>query len=55
MANEFNLYIDYDCVAEYGTIDEAKDAFDKAVEENPNSVIDVLSADGETSYYGYGE
>ena len=52
---EYCLYIDYDCVDEFETFEEAEEAFNEAVEENPDSVIDVLSADGETSYLGYGE
>ena len=49
---EYCLYIDCDCVEEFETYDEAEAAYEKAVLENPDSVIDVLSADGETSYMG---
>lgn len=49
---EYCLYIDCDCVEEFETYDEAKAAYEKTVSENPDSVIDVLSADGETSYMG---
>lgn len=52
---EYCLYIDYECVDEFANYDDAEKAFNDAVEENPNSVIDILSADGETSYLGYGE
>lgn len=50
--NEFCLYIDYDCVEEFCNIQAAESAFNKACKENPDSVIDVLSADGEVSYMG---
>ena len=52
---EYCLYIDYECVEEFADYDEAENAFNEAVEDYPDSVIDVLSADGETSYLGYGE
>ncbi len=48
----FGLYIDYDCVEEFDYIEDAYQAYLVACEEYPDSVIDVLSADGETSYYG---
>ncbi len=46
------LYQDYDCIAEFDFLDEAQEAYEKAVRWNPDSVIDILSADGETSYAG---
>ena len=46
------LYQDYDCIAEFDFLDEAQEAYEKAVRWNPDSVIDILSADGETSYVG---
>ena len=46
------LYQDYDCIAEFDFLDEAQEAYEKAVRWNPDSVIDILSADGETSYMG---
>lgn len=52
---EYCLYIDYDCVGEFGSLAEAERAFNEAVRENPDSVIDILSADGETSYLSHGE
>ena len=32
---------------------DAEKAFNNAVKENPNSIIDVLSNDGEQSFFGY--
>ena len=52
LMNEFCLYIDYDCVEEFSNLQAAESAFNKACKENPDSVIDVLSADGEVSYMG---
>ena len=46
------LYQDYDCIAEFDFLDEAQEAYEKAVRWNPDSVIDILSADGEISYVG---
>lgn len=46
------LYQDYDCIAEFDFLDEAQEAYEKAVRWNPDSVIDILSADGETRYVG---
>ena len=46
------LYQDYDCIAEFDFPDEAQEAYEKAVRWNPDSVIDILSADGEISYAG---
>lgn len=46
------LYQDGDCIAEFDFMDEAQQAYEKAVRWNPDSVIDILSADGETSYMG---
>ena len=46
------LYQDYDCIAEYDFLDEAQEAYEQAVSEHPDSTIDILSADGETSYVG---
>ena len=46
------LYQDYDCIAEFDFLDEAQEAYQKAVSEHPDSVIDILSPDGETSYMG---
>jgi hypothetical protein len=46
------LYQDYDCIAEFDFLDEAQEAYEKAVRWNPDSVIDILSADGEISYAG---
>ena len=48
----YNLYMDGDCIAEFDFLDEAQEAYEKAVRWNPDSVIDILSADGETSYMG---
>lgn len=48
----FCLYQDYDCIGEYDFLDEAQEAYQKAVSEHPDSTIDILSADGETSYQG---
>ena len=51
-AQPYDLYIDGDCVESFDTLTEARQAYDKAAEEHPDSVIDILSADGETSYIG---
>ena len=48
----YDLYMDGDCIAEFDFLDEAQEAYEKAVRWNPDSVIDILSADGETSYMG---
>ena len=48
----YDLYIDYDCVAQFYDWNEAKKAYDNAVQEFPDSVIDILSSDGEISYCG---
>ena len=48
----FGLYVDYDCVEEYDFFDDAYAAFLEACEAYPDSVIDILSADGEISYCG---
>ena len=46
------LYQDYDCIAEFDFLDEAQAAYQQAISEHPDSVIDILSADGNTSYLG---
>ena len=46
------LYQDYDCIAEFDFLDEAQAAYQQAISEHPDSVIDILSADGSTSYLG---
>ena len=46
------LYQDCDCIDEFDFLDEAQEAYEKAVSEHPDSVIDILSPDGETSYMG---
>ena len=51
-AQPYDLYIDGDCVESFDTLTEARQAYYKAASERPNSVIDILSADGETSYIG---
>ena len=48
----YDLYMDGDCIAEFDFLDEAQEAYEKAARWNPDSVIDILSADGETSYMG---
>ena len=48
----FGLYIDYDCVEEYDHFDDAYVGYLKACRQYPDSVIDLLSADGEISYCG---
>ena len=49
---EYDLYIWGECVSQHKTLKAAKKAFDEACVEFPDAVIDVLSADGEISYYG---
>ena len=51
-AQPYDLYIDGDCVESFDTLTEARQAYEKAASERPDSVIDILSADGETSYMG---
>ncbi len=46
------LYQDYDCIAEFDFLDEAQAAYQQAISEHPDSVIGILSADGNTSYLG---
>lgn len=48
----YGLYIDYDCVEEFDTLEDAKIAYEQAVSEYPDSVIDILSNDGEISFMG---
>lgn len=48
----YGLYIDYDCVEEFDTLEDAKNAYKQAVLEYPDSVIDILSNDGEKSFMG---
>ena len=52
IAQPYDLYIDGDCVESFETMSEARQAYEKAASEHPDSVIDILSADGETSYIG---
>ena len=47
---EYNLYQDCGCIGEYGDFETTEKEFHKCVKENPDSVIDILSEDGETSY-----
>ena len=48
----FGLYIDYDCVEEFDHFDDAYVEYLKACRKYPDSIIDLLSADGEISYCG---
>lgn len=48
----YGLYIDYDCVEEFDTLEDAEIAYKQAVLEYPDSVIDILSNDGEKSFMG---
>ena len=50
---EYNLYIDYSCVLEFDNLNDAMVSFNEAVADNPDSVIDILSEDGEYSYASY--
>lgn len=49
----YNLYVDGDCISEHTTFEEAEKAFIAEATENPDSQVDVLSADGETTYLSY--
>ena len=49
----YGLYIDYDCVEEFNSLTDAEKGFNNAVKENPDSIIDILSNDGEQSFFGY--
>jgi hypothetical protein len=48
----YDLYIDCDCVCEGLTYEQAKEEFEQACKEHPDSVIDVLTQDGEHSIMG---
>ena len=48
----YGLYIDYDCVEEFDTLKDAEIAYKQAVLKYPDSVIDILSNDGEISFMG---
>lgn len=48
----YGLYIDDECVEEFDTLEDAEIAYEQAVLEYPDSVIDVLSNDGEISFMG---
>ena len=48
----FGLYIDYSCIEEFDFFEDAYKAFQDACDQYPDSVIDILSADGEIAYYG---
>lgn len=37
----YGLYIDYDCVEEFDDLTDAENAFNNAVKENPDSIIDI--------------
>ena len=44
--NKLSLYIDYDCVEEFNDRDKAEKAYNEAVKEHPDSVIDILVENG---------
>ena len=44
--NKLFLYIDYDCVEEFNDRDKAEKAYNEAVKEHPDSVIDILIENG---------
>lgn len=48
----YDLYQDCECIAQFDFLDDAEEVFNEAVKLHPDSMIDVLSADGETSYMG---
>ena len=48
----YDLYIDCDCVAEGLTYEQVEREFKQACKEKPDSVIDVLTQDGEQSIMG---
>ena len=49
----YALYSAGDCISEHETFEDAENAFVKEVTENPENEVDVLSADGETTYLSY--
>ena len=46
----YDLYQDCECIAQFDFLDDATEAYNEAVKQHPDSMIDVLSADGEISY-----
>jgi hypothetical protein len=49
---KYNLYVDCSCIEETNSYDEACILYEQACKDYPDSVIDILSEDGETSYMG---
>ena len=49
----YALYSNAECISEHTTFEEAEKAFNNEIETNPDSEIDVLSADGTISYLSY--
>ena len=47
------LYKDAECIDEFDILADAEIEFEKTVKENPDSEIDILSADGETTFLSY--
>ena len=49
----YALYSDAECISEHTTFEEAEKAFNDEIKTNPDSEVDVLSADGTISYLSY--
>ena len=49
----YALYSDTECISEHTTFEDAEKAFNDEIKTNPDSEVDVLSADGTISYLSY--
>ena len=47
------VYVEGDCISEHNSYERAEKAFNAIIKKYPDSEVDVLSADGETTCLSY--